>query len=611
MRMMPAIWTCLLLSTTTALAAETFGIGQTQADRRFETLTQFTRQVPCLKAGDRVLLQSGKQHVGAMNLRICGDSGPGVVEIRSDDPGRNAAIVASVTAADLGLAWKPATEAPAGATPRRGSTLFALGPLPAGRVAQVFNGQGPLHASSWPDQSAEAIPRLFITSAMKSRQQGCRAWRCIQSKAEFWPEQLKNLAALPVDQRPALVLRHSPWSYTRHTIAGIDLDRLEIAIDEATGGTATAEEKDFTGPGYGFVLFDSPAVLNAPGEWWFDAGSRQLYLVSDAAGAAALNREVRVSLADDRRDDTAALSVSPKGEGMVAVQVRITGLDVMHGAGNGILVERLSGVELDRVTVTTPADNGISVSRVERARIARATVRDTASNGVLALDVADLQLTGSSILGAGRLGLQQQLTMQFNGVRASRFTRIVIEGNQIDGVGYSGILLAERGAFEDRGKVQPAVEIVGNKIANFCRLLNDCGAIHINGGRRGERVTPDDLKAIPKKIEGNQIADPQPLLAGLPVADQNRGKAADNSGAWRRMVGAVYLDHGSSGYDVRRNTVAGSYTPFGWHVVNGGIENACDRDSARQCRIGAVGARASCYVKAVSTCNDAPPMPSK
>lgn len=591
--------------------AATYAIGGSgpAGSKPYATLAEFSAAVTCLEAGDRVLIGGGVVHQGTLRLSPCQPDAQGTVTIQgtADTKGR---IVPAVGSPALGLDWAPAPAGEALAVRREGVALFVLGPLKAPVLQVDVDGLDGVPAAA-PDQGGARAPRTLLLSTVRTQREGCNAWMCLGSDDPAWARQVQAMAGVAAERWPELVLRNSPWSFTRHRIAAVDGARGEVRIAAAEGSTGVAEDRDFVEPGFGAMFVHGAGTLDRPGEWVFDEATRRLFLAMPAGTAAAdLASRVRVALDLPGRATLPALAFETEGRRTApGLTLVLRDLDIAQAAGPALRVHGIGRVEITRNRLRDAAEHGIHVSQAERVSIVDNQIEDTGNNGILVTEALQLEVRGNRIRNAGRIGVQPALTMQFNGLRATGFVRADIRENDIAHVGFAGIMLGERGAFDRGSGLAPQLVVAGNTVAHFCQMLNDCGAIYINGGGKG-RDKPDPVDpGIEKRVVNNRIADPEPNLQGLPAGLPPRGEPKNRTGAWVRMVGAVYLDHGASGYDVRSNTVAGEYTPFGWAIFNGGIENACTRQAVTQCKAGPKAYR--CYTDALAQCNQVPPNPPR
>lgn len=604
-----AVASAVLAAHPAAAMTYAIGGGAPAGARAFATLQEFGNAVDCLNGGDQVLLAGDAPHVGTLSLAPCDPSATGTVTIQGPSADRPARLDAALTAKALGLRWAPAAADEIRSPQGGGIQIFALGPL-GGAVEQVFWPNMPAGPAAAPDQGIQRQPKTFLLSRVQTRREGCGDWLCIASDDPAWKAQLRSMAASPDKYWPMLVLRNSPWSFTRHRVTAVDATRGDLRIAAAEGTTGVAEDRDFVEPGFGVMFVHGASALDRPGEWFYAPGARKLFLaVAEGTKAEALAAEVGLALDRGNRGSTPALTFEAQRRGKAAgLTLVVRHLEISGSAGPGLFVRGLGAVDIRKIAVHDVAEHGVVADGVDRVSIVDNDIARTGNNGVLVTDVSTLEIRGNRISRAGRIGIQPQLTMQFNGIRAAGFGRADIRENEISDVGYAGIMLAERGSFAaGSGKAQ--LVIAGNRISRFCQMLNDCGAIYINGGGKGrDKPAPVDA-SIEKRIVNNSVSDPEPNLQGLPAGEAAGSAPRNKTGAWVRMVGAVYLDHGASGYDIRGNTVDGLYTPYGWSVFNGGIENACNREVVTQCKSGPKAYR--CYTDQLGQCNQAPARPTK
>lgn len=611
MRATPLVFAVAAALGAAHASAATYAIGSGGPGdaRAFPTLAAFAAAVSCLEAGDRVLIGGGVVHQGTLRLAPCQPDAQGTVTIQGtgDAKGR---IVPAVGSQALGVEWAPAPAGEGTAPRREGVALFVLGPLKAPVIQVDVDGldSGPAAA---PDQRGARAPRTMLLSSVRTQRDGCNAWMCLGSDDPAWARQVQAMAGVAAERWPELVLRNSPWSFTRHRVAAVDGARGEVRIAAAEGSTGVAEDRDFVEPGFGAMFVNGAGTLDQPGEWVFDEIARRLTLAMPAGtNAAELAARVRVALDLPGRATLPALAFETEGRRTApGLTLVLRNLDIAQAAGSALRVHGIGQVEITRNRLRDAAEHGIHVSEAARVSIVDNEIEDTGNNGILVTDAKQLEVRGNRIRNAGRIGVQPALTMQFNGLRATGFVRADIRENDIAHVGFAGIMLGERGAFDRGSGLSPQLVVAGNTVAHFCQMLNDCGAIYINGGGKG-RDKPEPVDpGVEKRVVNNRIADPEPNLQGLPAGRTDRSAPRNRTGAWVRMVGAVYLDHGASGYDVRGNTVAGEYTPFGWAIFNGGIENACTRPAVAQCKAGPKAYR--CYTDALAQCNQVPPNPPR
>jgi hypothetical protein len=588
---------------------------------RFSDLAEFRRNVPCVRPGDKVLLEAGQTFVGSLRIRVCGDAGLSdrPIELRSFErhapfdatvAQRQVIIDSAVPAPSLGLRWQDAQDSLPAGTPRpSGSTrIYRIGPLSAEPVELFYNNTRLKLARAPSEPLVSAGTRFFRAShIMATGSGGCPYALCVRTSDRIALEQIKRAAASAQIAAVYAVVRNSPWSFAHSRVAVLDEPTGEIRLNDAIAGEAMPT-RVLPIAGYGFALFGSAAFLDSPGEWYFDRGNRMLYLAWDPTaqhGPPATGRSAITFASppgyDFHTHEDAGVAIwgnphQPDGR----YTVSISRLTVVHAARDAIRAYWVPNVRVTNVHVSQPGQGGIALYEVSgRAEVAESIVSDVPNNGITASTVGELLIRDNTISACGTIANQKRFGMDLNGIRAAGFASATIVNNVIEGSGYAGVMLAEPSASHpDHSK--PDIEIADNRLSRFCALLNDCGAIYVNGKQKLSGSAPFAVVAT-KRIIRNEVELPLGNLDGVPGRQAVRDPAVDKSGAFVRMVGAVYLDHGASGYDITGNRVAGSYEPYGWRVFNKGSLNTCSRAVADQCLRHGDGYR--CYTKSLDECN--------
>jgi hypothetical protein len=620
-----AVFVCLLVwpsDAATVIAGRTFTIGAATVPNAisYADLDAFAKAVKCVRPGDGVLLEEGKVFLGSLRLTVCSDSttSTGLIEVRSFNPAApldaamvrsSATIEAAIGARTLGLKWEQqhANELPAAIAPPRGTlAIYKLGPF-SQDVAEVFYGGKRLILARAPSELAgDNISRFARTSRITSRQEGCPASVCVHT-AEAATLQALQHAFSKAGHAAGLyaVIRNSPWSFARSSVSDIDVNTGEIRLAEPISGPGFSA-KALPTSGYGFTLLNSPAFLDAPGEWYFDRATRTLYMVWNIA-TPPLDQQTQITHSkqasnDKFKHEDAALSFwgnsNSSGD---SYKVDISRLTIRHSAGHGVRVLHVPDLRIADIAVEQPRESGIAVHGVQgNVEIASSSVTDAPGNGITVSSAKTVRIESNKVSKTGYLANQSRLDMELNGIRAGGFQTAYLARNTVASVGYSGVLLSEPPATAGNDAPPFAIEIVENVVSDFCRLLNDCGAIYVNGSLNAsnkETTSPGTIK----RIAGNEISLPGGNLDGAPGLAMPAVSSNPTSGAYVRMVGAVYLDHSASNFDVHGNKVAGKYEPYGWRIFNKGLFNACNRQEANACRQTKSSYR--CYTEGLDLCN--------
>jgi hypothetical protein len=603
-------------------AMRTFTIGAAAIANSafYPDLDTFGKAIRCIRAGDRILLEEGKVFRGRLQLTTCADSvkSSGIIEVRSFNPAapfdaamvRSSAMIDAATdARALRLKWEQqrADELPAAISPPRGAlAIYKLGPF-SQDVAEVFYGGKRLllaRAPSEPDVAS--MSRFARITRITSRQDGCEASVCLNTAEAATELALRHALSKAGDVAGLYaVVRTSPWSFARSSVSDIDVKTGEIRLAQPVSGPGFSAQTPPTS-GYGFMLLNSPAFLDRRGEWYFDRATRMLYMVWDMA-SPPLDQQTQITHStqagnDKFKHEDAALSFwgNPNSNGE-SYKVDISHLTIRHSAGHGVRVLHVPDLRIAHIAVEQPRESGIAVHAVQRSvEIASSSVIDAPGNGITVSSARTVRIESNKVSKAGYLANQNRLDMELNGIRAGGFQTAYIARNTIASVGYSGVLLSEPPATLGNDVPPFAIEVVENVVSDFCRLLNDCGAIYVNGSLNAsnrETTSPGTIK----RIAGNEISLPGGNLDGAPRLAMPAFSSNRTSGAYVRMVGAVYLDHSASNFDVHDNKVAGKYEPYGWRVFNKGLFNACNRQEMMAC--GPTEAAYQCHTQGLDKCN--------
>lgn len=599
----------------------------------FKDLHEFQSNVPCLKPGDSILLEQGRVFQGSLRLRECdgpseGQKAPIVVRsfnpeapFDADRAQANAVISPAVTAAHRNLTWQREVNPIYRGKPVRhlaGRALFKLGPLDHPVIQLIYNAR-PLPLASFPSEAASIRESRFVPfSGILEKKSGEFYSIRLRLTDAVDPEVLKRLRELdfadgPTTAGPFVIVRNSPWSLARSRIAGVEPDTLEIALRDPISGPERPATS-LPSVGHGVILMNSFALLSGDREWFYNEQDRYVYLLwPDTAGDAPSARETRLVFQEDAgavfADAGLAFSgLAGRADRDKTVNLVIRQITVDGSGGRGISVMHARNVRVERVEVLNANGSGISIFDAQEAvEISDSLISASAMNGIEVHSAAQIEVRSNRVLDSGRLSNQVRYEMDFSGIRASGFHKAVITGNRVERPGYAGIMLNE--PTPEIGQSGGwALDVSGNTITGFCRMLNDCGAIYINGQGK-DYHDPGSVVIGRKRIAGNTIMSPLGNMDGTPLVSglAARSDIGDWDGSRRRVIGAVYLDQKASHYEIRDNTISGHYEPHSWKIFNQGINNTCSREVLDRCLGGEARDPAAkhyaCYSQALDRCN--------
>lgn len=305
-------------------------------------------------------------------------------------------------------------------------------------------------------------------------------------------------------------MRVNPWLIDEGTVAAVSGTRLTLAAP-----TIYALKS-----GWGYYLLGQLWMLDSPGEWHYDAATRQLY-----------------AWMPDSRAPAAAISAAQLSTG-IDLQSRqyvvVDGLAVKM-AGTGIDLRSSTGVTVRNSRVEDTAGLGLNAGGSSAATIATTTFGRTGRDAISGLDpnlpaATGMQVLDSSITDSGvTMNGDAVLSLPVRNYAAIRPGRgALVSGNSITNAGYIGI-------WPLAGST-----VTNNAISGACTVQDDCGAIYTS------------LANNNSTISGNLIQHSRGALAG---------KAPGSS---YTQAQGIYLDESASGITVQGNTVTD--TDHGVHL---------------------------------------------
>lgn len=599
-----------------------------QVTRIFPSLFNFNNAVKCIYSNDQILIEGGIEYFGRLKFQECNDekiSHQKQIVIRNFNPaypldGRkeigNAIIRVAASASELNLKpelvkvpyyqGKPVSHL-------AGRNLFKIGPLPAS-VGQLFYKGQRLPLARFPDDPALSNRSRYVplAEALESGN-GCDGQICLKFTDKATKRNLAELEIIEgnVIADTYIVVRNSPWSLARAKIKKVTNGDL-VHLNEPLHGEGRAT-KTVPTPGHGALFMNSFAFLSTAGEWYFNQEDRYIYMLWDDHSERPLPSDLRFSFDEDRghervKFDNAGIAIffSENTKMDDDHYFKIHGLTVHQAAGSGIRVVGAKNVEISNVEIHAPMLHGITLRGIQnRASILDSKIINVGAFGITVAETPVVEISRNTIQGAGYIGTQQQMEMAFSGVNiAPGFTDVVVNSNIISNTGYAGIMVAEHAqdAMSDLRLFN--LKIINNDISSFCKLLNDCGGIYINGQNK-KPLVPQAERAGTKAIMANNIYKPLSNMDGTPYGVVESEGGRKPMGDWEEMVAAIYLDKKASNYEIRSNYISGYYRPYSWMIRGGGFFNACELQDINRCNL--MGKNASeiyqCYTKKLDRCN--------
>lgn len=598
----------------------------------YNSIADFSQAVNCILPGDRILFEGGKEYQGRLKMSGCDketleDDGVIIRSFNPDSPldekhdAANAIIRSAPMASDLNLTPKLENKPNFKGKPIShliGRTLYKVGPFKS-HVNQVFYKDERLQLARFPKESTSANTSHYVPF-IRAREKGdnCPSQTCLTFSDKEIKHVLNNLSAIEGSSNTDayVVVRSSPWSLAKARISKVNSNG-DLQLEESLYGSGRATNT-LPSSGHGVIFLNSFAFLNDVGEWYFNSEDNCVYFLWDNKNGVPLSSQLRFSIDEDQgqeriKFDNAGLSFSAqdssiKSRGKIQY-LKIQGLSLYQSGGSGINVSGIRNIEILRAEVKSTVGNGIQIKVISnKSRIYNNIIKDVGAIGITATATPVIDISNNTIENAGYIGTQNRMEMAFSGINLNPgFVDATISSNLISGVGYAGIMVSEPSQNMMHKYSGMKLNISNNEITRFCRLLNDCGGIYINGQNKGK---DDILKKNQQRkfIIANKIFDPLPNMDGTPHNTTATGTVNKKPrGDWEEMVAAIYLDRKASYYEVRSNQVSGQYIPYSWMVHGGGLLNTCDVGSVDKCNLTITSKSASsvykCYTNELDTCN--------
>lgn len=367
-------------------------------------------------------------------------------------------------------------------------------------VAQVFEGGDPITVAHHPNMgydSSKPESVYFNTSVASTYfvdSTGRLASNYFVGAAD---EKLPAGAVLAAGNQ--VFIRTQNWSLGNYTVTGVSGKRVSFSPNSS---------HPLSFPGWGYFYTGALWMLDSPGEWFYDANNRTLYVwTSTGAAPGSTFSYSRLSQAADL---------------FGRAYISIDGI-AFRNASRGLDLSRSTGVQLTHSDIRNTAAEGVAGSASRNLSIRSTIFRNNLTDAVQASNSTDFSLTDSDIEDSGVVvnadGKVTSLPAPSYGAVAAG-TKSVIRNNRIRNAAYIGIAV-------DSGSV-----VSDNAIETYCLVLNDCGGIYSFGGSG-------------VLFENNYVSAGRGTRNGIPAALNTH-------------TNGLYFDRGTNASTVRGNTVFGS-----------------------------------------------------
>ncbi|MDT4330067.1 right-handed parallel beta-helix repeat-containing protein [Methylomonas sp. MED-D] len=343
-----------------------------------------------------------------------------------------------------------------------------------------------------------------------------------------WPDQEWAHIKLPFDDKSSFSAMESlpplgqdVYDAQLHIFPGNDWFDQYVGVEtiDSTANTikTASPAKYKLQSGRRFYLRNLRALLNMPGEWYFDRQAKEVILIPpEKAGA-------------NSTPGTAIVSVLPNL--LIAdhiANVSFKGLKFKHSDDTAVIVKNASNVLFDGVEISQTGSKGLEIKSGRRVTLANSKVHDTGTQGMVVSggDKNLLQVSGHTIRNnqigqTGQILLMNRPSIEINGVGN------IVTNNLLEYGPSNAIILTGNDHLIEK-----------NEIHDFCLQAADCGAIY----------TGRDWSARGNIIRNNYLHEV--IGYGMKSVDIANNQAIYQSPNYSM---GVYLDDGASGFDVSGN----------------------------------------------------------
>jgi len=339
-----------------------------------------------------------------------------------------------------------------------------------------------------------------------------------------WPDQGWAHIKVPLDQKTQFSVMELLPALTGdikaaqvHIFAGNDWYDQYIGIDSVNQSANTITLSAATGyelaSGRRFYVQNLPSLLNAPGEWIYDAANKKVTFLPPAGmvpKVAILSSLPNILIAEDVN------------------YLTFKNISYQHSTGTAITIINAGNVAMDQLDVNSTGGIGVEIKDGQNVQLSNSKIHHTGAHGIIVSggDRNTLQASGhvihnNQIHHTGTVILTYSPGVEINGVGVTVTHNLLGQG-----AGMAILVTGNEHLIEK------------NELHHFCLQASDCGAIY--SGR--------DWSWRGNVIRNNYIHDI--IGYGLKSVD-----VANNQVVYQSPDGArgVYLDDGASGFDVSGN----------------------------------------------------------
>ena len=363
--------------------------------------------------------------------------------------------------------------------------------------------------------SAEPVSRLFLNGELLTHARfpnfnrvgdefAATAQAGTRNTFRLRPAEMHAIGNHPI-VGASIFVRTEPWRIERAQVAGYDAASGEVTLDHPLSIAIPSAA--------GYFFEGKPWMIDAPGEWAYDADTRQI-LLRPPRGPLTATDMVEATVRDDglRADGIAELHIQ---------QLKIEQVEQ-----NGIVLTNSSRAALDDLVVRHARRYGIWLKNAPDASVRTSRIEAAGWTG-LRVEGDGASIVGNAVVDTGLRGLADgsDAAISIDGRNG------VVERNRVQRSSLMGI----------RFSSLKGVRIQHNDIFFPCSRLTDCGGIYT--WTAAYPTAPSSVPRSGARIEGN-------FVVGA------RGNLDGTGGRGAHRATGIYLDELSSGIVVKGNIVS-------------------------------------------------------
>lgn len=291
-------------------------------------------------------------------------------------------------------------------------------------------------------------------------------------------------------------------------------DRTVNAFDASTNklswsaNTAYAIYKN-----YGYYLDNKLWMLDAPGEWYYDASQGKLYVwLRDSTDPTA--HLIEASTLDYAITDSNSSYVT------------IDGLSIKHAALDGVTFSSAPNFVARNLEISDSGRRGLVITGSANGSVQNSLITNSVNEGIEIQNSSGTAVTGNQVLNSGTVGSPRN---SLAGIDSQASDGVTIANNTVTNAGYIGIRFLRNST------------ISNNDVENVCLVLDDCGGIYSWAYTGSSSTLASPLNST---VTNNIVVN---------VLGNTQGRPAGPT--W---VKGLYLDDYSNGLTVTNNTVVNS-----------------------------------------------------